>query len=69
LTLPECELQPLALQPGDARFCRIVTGCDEQGVMGTLLIPHEDLRFLRRHLGRGIYSKDRIARATFSITS
>ena len=37
------------------RLCRIETGRDEQGVMGTLLIPHDDLRLGERHLGRGIH--------------
>src|SRR5208282_5761945 len=52
---PEYEPQPLAPQPGDDRLCRIETGRDEQGVMGTLLIPHHDVRLGHLHLGRGIH--------------
>ena len=55
MRLPEYELHPLAPQPGDVCLCRIKTGRDEQGVMGTLLIPHEDFRLGQRHLGRGIH--------------
>src|SRR5271157_5639154 len=53
--LPEYEPQPLAPQPGDDRPCRIETGRDEQGLVGTLLIPHHDVRLGHLHLGGGIH--------------
>jgi hypothetical protein len=53
--LPECESQRLAPEPGYARLCRIETSRNEQAIMGTLLIPHTDVRFGERLLSRGIY--------------
>src|SRR5262245_54120090 len=52
--LPEYQSQPLAPQPGDYSLRLIETGRDEQGIMGTLLIPHHDLRLGQRHSCRGI---------------
>src|SRR5271163_4726751 len=55
VVLPEDELQSLTAQPRDDRLRPIESGCDEQGVMSTLLITHHNLGPGDRHLGGGIH--------------
>ena len=53
--LSEHQLQPLPPQPRNRHVRRIEAGRDEQGVMCTLLISHNNTRLLHLDFGRGVH--------------